>query len=111
MGAVFQRPGLDPAAAAVTSGDPEQVVRGGVDHRGPAAGADLQVIAALTTSQITSHGDSEDVTIQLGQHNIPVPAPQATDHARRRRQALRRHRNAPGPEMAVLGTTARKADG
>ena len=32
-------------------------------------------IAALTISQITSHGDDEDVTIRLGQHDIPVPAP------------------------------------
>jgi hypothetical protein len=32
-------------------------------------------IAALTTSQIASHGDDQDVTIQLGQHDIPLPAP------------------------------------
>ena len=30
-------------------------------------------IAAITISQITSHGDGKDVTIQLGQHDIPVP--------------------------------------
>ena len=30
-------------------------------------------IAALTTSKVTSHGNDEDVTIQLGQHDIPVP--------------------------------------
>jgi hypothetical protein len=32
-------------------------------------------IAVLTISQITRHADGEDVTIQLGQHDVPVPEP------------------------------------
>lgn len=32
-------------------------------------------VAALTISQITRHDDSQDITIRLGQHNIPVPEP------------------------------------
>ena len=64
----------------------------------------LTRIAALTTSEIISHGDDEDVSIRLGQHEIPVPAP--LGHlllTLAPRQTLRRHRLRPGDRMAVPG--------
>jgi hypothetical protein len=38
-------------------------------------GQPMTRVAALTISQITGHDDSEDITIRLGQHDVPVPEP------------------------------------